>query len=444
MKIMERISLNRHADRHFRNHCTLLLNEPRANAYLERLGLHGLVSSSRENTSYLTNFLSVTHVQDRMYNVAPGSGENYMQVYGLFPRRDKPVLILPAAMYMFSQFENGITDRIYAYGKPISLVEDRLKFEARTEGKDERELDASVIFDTPGLALRAAVKEYVDGTRLGVDYSDLAPASEKELLSLGKTRLFNATELFRFIRLVKSPEEIRRLRTSAKINERGMGSMLDAIRPGASEIDLMKAYAETIVSESAKFDPGYILCPSGARGSDMMRPTNRKMKSGDRVWVDVICSHNGYFSDTGESASIGKADPEQVRVYDTMKKVIETAQDAARPGVRPSELSKGVEILWDRANLGRPPITLGHGIGLETHEYPQLSSSNEVGDRAAIHDDAVSSSADIPLEEGMVLNLESAYLVKSWGGVHLEKTVVVGKSGSAPIIEQKRHLRIRL
>src|SRR5437867_11236159 len=84
---------------------TLLLNEPRANAYLERFGLHGLVSSSRENTSYLTNFLSVTHVQDRMYNVAPGSGENYMQVYGLFPRGGKPVLILPTAMYMFSQFD---------------------------------------------------------------------------------------------------------------------------------------------------------------------------------------------------------------------------------------------------------------------------------------------------------------------------------------------------
>ncbi len=376
-----------------------------------------------------------------MYNVAPGSGENYMQVYGLFPRGDKPVLILPAPMYMFSQFDDSVTDQIYAYGKPISIAESRLKFDARAGEKIWRDLDSDLLFDTPGLALRAAVKEHVDGTRIGVDCSDLAPASKKEL-ARGKTKLFNATELFRLIRLVKSPEEIQRLRRSAQINEKGMASMLDAVRPGVSEVDLMKTYARTVVGEGAKFDPGYILCLSGTGGADMMRPTHRKMRLGDLVWIDVICFHNGYSADTGESASIGKADPEQVRVYETMKNVIENAEDAARPGVKPSELCKEVEAFWNKANLSTPPITLGHGIGLETHEYPQLSSENP-GDKVAIHDDLVSSSSDIPLEEGMVLNLESAYLVKGWGGVHLEKTVVVGKRKSIPIIEQKRSLRAK-
>ena len=150
------------------------------------------------------------------------------------------------------------------------------------------------------------------------------------------------------------------------------------------------------------------------------------MRQGDLVWIDVISFHDGYSSDTGETASIGRPDPEHVRVYDTMKRVVESAADGARPGVKPSELFKEVEVLWDRANLSRPPVSLGHGIGLETHEYPRLSPPDS-DDDSAVHDDVIGSPADIPLEEGMVLNLESAYLVKGWGGIHLEKTVVVGK-----------------
>jgi Xaa-Pro dipeptidase len=419
----------------------LLLNESRANRYLEALGLHALISSSRENTSYLTNFLSTTHVQDRMYNVAPGSGENYLQTYGLFPRGGEPVLIIPAAMYVFSQFDEGITDRIYTYGSSLSFTADQLKSKARTERRSWRDIDADTIFDTPAAALNAAVKEYVDGPRIGVDYSDLAPTTEKGL-AFGKKRLFNATELFRFIRLVKSQEEVRRLRRSADINERGISSMLDAIRSGASEIDLMKDYAQTVVASGARFDEGYVMCPSGPRASEMTHPSQRKMMRGDLVWIDVICFHDGYSSDTGETASIGKPDPEHVRVYDAMKRVVESAEDGARPGVKPSELYEETAAVWDMANLSRPPVSLGHGIGLETHEYPRLSPADREG-ASAIHDDVISSPMDIPIEEGMVLNLESAYLVKGWGGIHLEKTIVVGKKKNTPIIEHERTLRIR-
>jgi Xaa-Pro aminopeptidase len=165
------------------------------------------------------------------------------------------------------------------------------------------------------------------------------------------------------------------------------------------------------------------------------------MRRGDLVWIDVICSHNGYSADTGETASIGKPDPEHVRVYDAMKRVVETAEDVIRPGLKSSELFKEVETIWDRANLSRPPVSLGHGIGLETHEYPKLSAEDN-GTDLTIKDGVISVPADIPLEEDMVLNLESAYLVRGWGGIHLEKTVVVGKSKSTPLVEQKRVLRV--
>ena len=179
-------------------------------------------------------------------------------------------------MYMFSQFDEGITDRIYAYGSSLSFTTDHLKSKARTERKSWRDIDTDTVFDTPALALSAAVKEHVDGPRIGVDYSDLAPSTEKGLAASGKAKLLDATELFRFIRLVKSPDEIRRLRQSARINEEGISSMLDAVRSGASEIDLMDAYARTVVASGARFDPGNVMCPSGPRASEMMHPRDER------------------------------------------------------------------------------------------------------------------------------------------------------------------------
>lgn len=419
----------------------MLVNERRANEFLDKFGLSAFLSSSRENTTYLTNFLSVVHIYDRLSSVSPGGGESYLQTYGIFPKDKKPVLVIPVALSALSKNDMGITERAYYYGKSLEIAEGKTRSASSKRGKEDTSAYEEHIFDNAASALGAAVKEFAGEGSIGVDYSDLHPTSESVLNNLG-VRLKNATELFKFMRMAKSNEELDRLRRVARVNENGLSKMLALMAPGVSEIDLMKEYSRAIVSEGAKFDPGYVLCTSGEQSGQMLYPTTRKLRKGDRVWIDVICSLNGYNSDTGESAVLGRPDPKQARIYLAMEEVIERAEQLVEPGMKPSVLLREVEPIWEKFGLQVPPVTLGHGIGLDVHEYPQISHAVD-DSNIMIKDDLVSSTADIPFEEGMVLNLESAYMIRGWGGVHLERTVIVEKSKCSPLVKQHRSLRIR-
>ncbi len=411
----------------------LVLNEKRANEFLEKFKLDAIISSSRENTTYLTNFLSVSHIQDKLYNVSSGSGENYLQIYGILPRGEKPVLVLPASLHKIAELDNALTDRIRAYGEPLSISPKK---------QDRSSLDDQSFY-SPDEALVAAVKEFVPGKRCGIDYSDIEMKSLKALKRQQGIQTKNATELFRFIRAVKSPEEIRRLRNAGIVNERGMNSAFEAVRSSAKGTEIMREYAKTIVSYGAKFDFGNVLLGIGAQGGEMVNPSQTTVKQGDPIWIDVITSLNGYSSDTGDSASVGKPSEKQLNIYNAMENIVEKAKDLSRAGAKPSDIYRETLPLWDRFNLSRPQVTLAHGIGIETHEYPQISSGSLNENTIAIRDDFIRSSADIPLEAGMILNFESAYLVPNWGGVHLERTMIIEKSRSSPLYDQKRSIRRR-
>jgi Xaa-Pro dipeptidase len=410
----------------------LVLNEKRANEFLEKFKLDVIISTSRENTTYLTNFLSVSHIQDKLYNVSPGGGENYLQIYGILPRGEKPVLVLPASLYKIAELDNALTDRIRVYGEPLSIS-------PKMQGRSS--LDDPQSFESPDQALVAAVKEFVPGKNCGIDYSDMDVKSLKALKGQQGIQTKNATELFRFIRAVKSQEEIRRLRSAGIVNEHGMNSAFAAVRSGAKGTEIMREYAKTIVSYGGKFDFGNVLLGVGAQGGEMVNPSRTRVRQGDAIWIDVITSLNGYSSDTGDSASVGKPSEKQLNIYNAMEHVIRKAEDLARAGAKPSDIYREALPLWDRFGLSRPQVTLAHGIGIETHEYPQISSRSLEENAIVIKDDFIHSSADIPLEAGMVLNIESAYLVPHWGGVHLERTIVIEKSRSRPLYNQKRSMR---
>jgi Xaa-Pro dipeptidase len=419
----------------------LLLNKKRADMYLEEFKLDAVISSSRENTTYLTNFLAVNFVRDRMYNLMPGSGLNFVQVYGIYSRQGESALVLPHSYFMFMKIDKTVTKHVFVYGKPISLRDDNPSFDTKIEEEFEEFDSASTHkYESATEALSAALEEYCPGGMIGIDRSDLHPSTWAELEKLG-FRVKDATEVLRFIRMVKSQEELSRLRAAASINERCMEKLFEAAKPGVSEKDLARAYALSVISEDAEFDN--VMCPIGTKGGTMIPPTSFKLAKQNIFWVDAALRYKGYFADTGDSASFGKVPKKQLDYYSVLKKVVEKAKDIVSVGMKPSELNSEVAKIWDNAEMPRSPTGMGHGIGLEIHEYPRISAAkgSAILNQSAIRDDFVKSSIDIPFEEGMVLNFESPYLIRGWGGVHLEQTVILGKNGSRPITRQERRIR---
>lgn len=418
----------------------MLLNRDRINRFLEDYEIDALVSSSRENTTYLTNFLSVNIIRDRMYHGFPGSGENYVQTYGVYSKNVKdPALILPSAYFMFLNADS--TPRVFPYGKTISLRDDEPRFDTKEEvGFDALSLDPGRTFSSPGAALVRALKDSGNSGTAAVDLSDMHPSTVNELRNSG-IEVKNAAELFRFIRLVKSDEELSRLRASAEINERALDKSFEAAKPGMSEKELARVYTISLAEEYAT--PSGMMFPIGTRGGSMAAPTDSKLRNGSMFWADVSCSYLGYCADTGDSAVLGEPSEKQNRCYDALYKVVQAAEEIATPGMKSSQLNTEISSVWEKTGVTKSPTGMGHGIGLEIHEYPRISAAkgSMIENQSAIKDDFVTSSIDIPFEEGMVLNFEAPYLVRGWGGVHLEKTVILEKNGCRHLIPQERYLR---
>ena len=65
----------------------------------------------------------------------PGSGENFTQVYGVYPRKGNPVLIIPSSLYMIMAADESVTGEVITYGKGISLVSEKVKLDSAAEKK---------------------------------------------------------------------------------------------------------------------------------------------------------------------------------------------------------------------------------------------------------------------------------------------------------------------
>ena len=146
----------------------------------------------------------------------PGSGENFTQVYGVYPRNSTPILIIPSSLYMIMSADESVTEQVVTYGKGISLVSEKIKLDSAAEKKFQSAMDdPKTNFENPGVALAHALTQNSSGRNLAVDLSDMLPASVGELERSG-FQVHKANELFRFIRMVKSDEEVSRLAQSCR------------------------------------------------------------------------------------------------------------------------------------------------------------------------------------------------------------------------------------
>jgi Xaa-Pro dipeptidase len=425
----------------------MLLNQDRAQEFLESNNVSAIISSARENTTYLTDFLAVDYIHDRMASgpgCFPGSGSNYLQTYGIFTREGERVLIIPQSRFLFIEPDTDV--EIYTYGPIMSLRERNPKFDTEQERIFENfQNNVQRNFNSHGEALSAAIREFVKGNIVGLDYSDIHSSALRSLRdNNSNVVLKDASESFRFLRMVKSKAEIRRLEKAAEITEKALETTLQSTHEGVSEEDLRVVFAASVSANGATFDNEF-MSPIGSRSGSIAAPSNiRKIMKGDIGWFDFGCTFLGYHSDTGESFCIGKPPERQLKIYRALEELVNKCLEIAAPGVKCTDLSDEVVKIWDKHDVTRPPTGMGHGIGLETHEYPVIASQGSIflDKESIVQDDLLKISANMPMEEGMVLNFEAPYMIWGWGGVHIEKTAVVEKNRCTLITPQERQLRI--
>jgi Xaa-Pro dipeptidase len=221
-------------------------------------------------------------------------------------------------------------------------------------------------------------------------------------------------------RLVKSPAEQALLRRAAEIAGIGLQAAWETIQPGVTERHVCAAGTAAALAAGADF-VRYLRVHSGpwsAWPSRWPQATGRPIEPGDMVTLDIIGAYQGYGFDVLRTTVCGDASPAARELLETALLATEWTVDAARAGTTAQSVHQAACEVIEKAGFGdHLPGFVGHGIGLETVERPQLRPGVET-----------------QLEPGMVLCIEPGIFIRDFGGTCVEQEVIVAESGPPELI----------
>lgn len=254
----------------------------------------------------------------------------------------------------------------------------------------------------------------VAGGNVGIEF-DTFPYRLQSVLgeAIGGATIVDAGPPLRRARAIKSDAEIARLRASVSATSEVLDAVPEWLRVGLTERQVASRVAQELLERD--LEPIYVLVGSGSRsGFGNFPPSDRVIGAGENVLIDASGRYGGYHSDLGRSYVIGAiADDEFGKMYGAVRFGLEEAIAMVRPGVAASAVFEAAVNGVRAAGIpGFRRHHVGHGIGLQAHEWPSL--------RADSTDE---------LELGMVLAVEVPYYIGGSVGFTPEDIVLVTETG---------------
>lgn len=283
----------------------------------------------------------------------------------------------------------------------------------------------------PGPAnLPAAIKEMAEEYgavkgRIGFDgYLLYSVGKEIEKL-LPNAEIVSAEDVFAIARSVKSPQELAIMRRSVAIAEMGMRAAIDSCVEGAKEYEVAAAAEYAMRSEGAEGYPFMTMISSGENAGIMQELTTDKyLRRGETVLIDLGCMFEGYFSDFARTVVVGgePGHPEQPKIYQVVLSAVRGAIEQIRPGTKCADLDASARETIRQAGYGEYEYKhfLGHGLGMTVWEYPMI------GPRLSF---VTTGSTEPELRPGMIVNIEPGIFKPGVGGARIEETVLVTDDG---------------
>ncbi len=217
------------------------------------------------------------------------------------------------------------------------------------------------------------------------------------------------------IRAVKETSEIAALEKAIALCYQGIDFVKKHLRTGVTEQELAKKleiFWLTHGADKFSFDP--IIAFGKNSSMPHYRAGSSALKPKDVVLVDIGVVVNGYASDMTRTFFFGKPDPKLEKIYDVVLQAQEKSLAAIKPEVSCAKLYEISKKVIDKAGFGDKYLHgLGHGIGLETHEYPSLKA----GSKTAF------------LAPGMCITIEPGIYLPNVGGIRIEDMALVTKDG---------------
>ncbi|MEC0092807.1 M24 family metallopeptidase [Paenibacillus macquariensis] len=354
----------------------------RLDTSMQEMGMDALIITDPKHVYYLTGFASDPH--ERFLGLALRRGE-------------EPVLIVPAldaeAAHTASSVQNIITHSDTDH--PYNLLKEQLKGTISSLGIEKGQLTVSRF-------------ELLQESLGAHTYQDIGP-------------------ILQSLRVQKTPEEVVRMKNAVHLIEEVLRQGLIQVKVGVTEVELV-AELEYLMKKLGADGPSFetmvlsgpnTALPHGVAGQ-------RKIQNGDLLMFDMGVFANGYASDITRTFAVGELNRELSTLYNTVLEANLQGIQSIRPGVTLASVDQAARSVIERAGYGPQFMhRLGHGLGMDVHEYPSIHGNN----------------TDL-VQAGMVFTVEPGIYVPGLGGVRIEDDIVVTHDGVEVLTSFPKELTI--
>jgi Xaa-Pro aminopeptidase len=367
-------------------------NKKRAIELLEKFKVDALIATTPVNVFYTTGIptlhvapnpiLYVLYNQYPSFSIVKNDGEVFLLIWALYDSVEK-----------FSWVKNY--ERVGSPHAGLKLLKENLEqFELKNK-------------------------------KIGIE--TLMPRYQSEFLQkeFPNASFVDGDDVFLEMRLIKSEEEIKRIKKSTQIAEKAIFNCIKSVEKGISDNELLQIARRTIVNEGAE---GWDHLTMNIGNSDPEAPgVGTIVEPGDMIRFDFGAVWKGYVSDVSREAVVGQAPEKGAKAMENMIKVQEYCLDNLKPGADPKELYNGAFKYYKQLGRGFCSI-IGHSIGLETEESHIFGGGRTYNGL---------------IKENMVLDVEAWQNVRGQGLVGIEDCYRITSNGCERLSSLEKEIYIR-
>lgn len=235
-----------------------------------------------------------------------------------------------------------------------------------------------------------------------------------------------APDLVRALRMIKTSDEIEKIKAACAITDACLEHVSRMIQVGVCEYDIQLDIEFFIKRQGADI----AFTPIAVSGANSARPhghaTEKKLEHGDFVTLDLGAKKNGYCSDITRTFVVSDASSRHQHIYNEVLKAESSAINAATVGISGIDLDNVARKVFDENDFTQFFVHgLGHGLGRDVHDPGNLSQSSQD-----------------TLEAGQVWTIEPGLYIEGFGGVRIEDDVHVTPNGPVVLTKFPKELTV--
>jgi Xaa-Pro aminopeptidase len=316
-----------------------------------------------------------------------------------------------------SSYAHGwVTGAFIAPGREPLYVLPRMFVAFHLWGREPGDLVTVAETDDGQALFRRALASLGKVQRLGISARTWGESVLELQAASPQLRIVNATPIVNELRRVKSTAELDLMRKACVIVDEAMAATAPSVQPGVTMADLAEEVEHQMRIRGSRTPsfPTHIFSYGYEQSHDSQGATALgPIADGEAVMFDFGGVWGGYCSDFGRTVVCGEPPAEYERTYQIMLDAQEAGRAAAVPGALASEVNAACRAPIEDAGLGEFfRHRMGHGIGLDVHEQPFISTEN-----------------DTPLEAGMTFTDEPSIMWDGHFSVRIEDIVVCAEGG---------------